>query len=352
MHGYVAMLEAALVRAAAAADSHDEATPPNSIESPGSPDRKARQAPSGRSIDLSETARKLTEFAVSGGAHENQACENDDGGDDREAACPQSSTTESGEAPADSGGVAASSVPAWTELALEAASLAEEAQASIARAAKAFAAVAAAAGTADLPIAGAQAGLDSSAAALVQAADVAAAARADAASLASECAVATLLAKAGGQEHKDAAPADDRPHPGDMVTLGLRAPEEHRGATAVVTVVAEKHCTVVVLDETRRFGIGECWPCFDDLSIECRRLRLDSRVRIVGMTSAKMSRVNGLCGTICRHKREGHPTFIRKPSAPDTPQLTLCVRMDEPELAGEKLVLLEARFLEPLSSTT
>jgi len=167
---------------------------------------------------------------------------------------------------------------------------------------------------------------------------------------ASASAVANLLAKGAEQKPKAKAPADDRPHLGDMVLLGLRAPMEHRGAPAVVTVVAEEHCTVVVLDESRRFGLGECWPDFQDLSIECRHWRLDSRVRIRGLQGSKTSKLNSFCGTICTHKREGHPTFIQKPSAPDSPQLTLCVRLDEPELAGERVVLLEPRFLEPLTS--
>ena len=57
-----------------------------------------------------------------------------------------------------------------------------------------------------------------------------------------------------------------------------------------------------------------------------------------------ITRLNGLRGTISEHPKEGHPTFIRKAAAPLNPQLTLCVELDEPD-AGEKLVLLEPRFL-------
>lgn len=180
--------------------------------------------------------------------------------------------------------------------------------------------------------------LSGSATTMIQVVDAAAAAaRMRAAAVASQDAVASL------------SPNHDRPQPGDIVTLGCRAPEEYRGAPAVVTAVAETHCTVVVLDESKRFGIGECWPSFQDLHIECRQLRIGSEVCIGGMQASKTKKLNGFSGKIRKHKREGHPFFIQKPSMPDTPQLCVCVRLDEPEMAGERVVMLEPRFLQSLS---
>jgi len=134
------------------------------------------------------------------------------------------------------------------------------------------------------------------------------------------------------------------PEVGDIVVLGVGAPAEYRGSSAVVTKVAATHCTVVVLDQNHRFGAGECWPSFDDVLIQNCKGRLGTRVIIDGLKSAKTKRLNGLRGTISEHPKEGHPTFIRKAAAPLNPQLTLCVELDEPD-AGEKLVLLEPRFL-------
>lgn len=59
--------------------------------------------------------------------------------------------------------------------------------------------------------------------------------------------------------------------------------------------------------------------------------------------------MNGFSGVISVHPKEGHPTFVRKPSDPDNPQLTLCIRLDDPKTAGSKTptVLLEPRFLVP-----
>uniref|UniRef100_A0A7S1ABS0 Uncharacterized protein n=1 Tax=Noctiluca scintillans TaxID=2966 RepID=A0A7S1ABS0_NOCSC len=134
-----------------------------------------------------------------------------------------------------------------------------------------------------------------------------------------------------------------RPEVGDTVVLGQRAPNEYRGSCAVVTQVAANHCTVIVLDQTHRFGVGECWPCFDDVLIQNCKGRLGMRVMIDGLTGAKTRKLNGFRGTVCVHPREGHPTFIRKAASPD-PQLTLCVALDE-AVSGEKLVVLEPRFL-------
>lgn len=139
--------------------------------------------------------------------------------------------------------------------------------------------------------------------------------------------------------------APEQPEAGDLVILGPRAPPEFRQHLGVVTKVAKAHCTVVVLDESRRFGIGECWPCFEDLEIDSRLTRLDSRVVIDGLQSARANRLNGFSGTICSHPSRGHPIFINKPSAPDRPQFFVCVSLDDPAASGEKSVLLEPRFL-------
>jgi len=144
--------------------------------------------------------------------------------------------------------------------------------------------------------------------------------------------------------------ARQRPELGDLVVLGPGAPPEYRQCPGVVTKVAEAHCTVVVLDEAQRLGIGECWPSFADVTVGSRRLRVGSRVVIDGLQSARAKRLNGFSGTIATHPSKGHPTFISKPSAPTRSQLTICVGLDDPEAAGEKSVLLEPRFLVPYES--
>jgi len=141
--------------------------------------------------------------------------------------------------------------------------------------------------------------------------------------------------------------ASNRPEPGDLVVLGSGVPHEFKSCPAIVTKVLEFHCTVVVLDEGWRVGVGECWPCFDDFYLESRALRLGARVVVEGLKGARTRRLNGFSGVVSLHPNEGHPTFIRKPSAPDRPQLTVCVSFDDPDAAGERSVLLEPRFLLP-----
>jgi len=134
-----------------------------------------------------------------------------------------------------------------------------------------------------------------------------------------------------------------RPAVGDLVVLGHGAPPEFRHRSAVVTKVAEGHCTVCVLDDSRRFGLGECWPGFADIAIERCTLRLGQRVVIDGLKSSKAGKLNGLTGTIIVHPREGHPCFVRTKAG--KPQLTVCVRLEQPLSEYEKSVLLEPRFL-------
>merc|ERR1712150_327184 len=70
-----------------------------------------------------------------------------------------------------------------------------------------------------------------------------------------------------------------------------------------------------------------------------------SWVIIQGLLHLKTQNLNGQTGSIFAHPSEGHPTFICKPSSPDRPQLTFCVSLDDPTAAGQRLVLLEPRFL-------
>merc|ERR1712045_356293 len=69
---------------------------------------------------------------------------------------------------------------------------------------------------------------------------------------------------------------------GDIVLLTFGTPPEFRGSHAVVQQVSESHCTVAVLDESMRFGIGECWPNFTSVKVQSEMLRLGSRVVIDG----------------------------------------------------------------------
>jgi len=322
--GYVQILEQALVAAKATSDSQEKTTPPNSrdasieIESPGKSGQEPRQK--GCQIDLADAAERLS-AAVADGASENDS---DAGRHDR------------GDNPEDVKNMS------WTDMALEAAALVEEAQAAAVRAAEALAAVATAANAAS---AQATAKLNEGASEMAELARRAAAVRAEAVACASQETVSGLMARAEAAAEEA---RDERPEIGDVVTLGSRAPEEHRGSAAVVTAVAEKHCTVFVLDESRRYGVGECWPSFGDVSVQTSHYRLDSQVRLVGLTNSKTIRLNGFTGRVCAHKREGHPVWIHKPADPERPQFTICVRMDDPLGAGEKQVMLEPRFLEPV----
>lgn len=147
--------------------------------------------------------------------------------------------------------------------------------------------------------------------------------------------------------------------PGDLVVLGQGAPPEHRRSPAVVMKVFEAHCTVVVLDESLRFGVGECWPMFQDvLPIQSRAWREGAPVVIHGLRGGKVRKLNGFTGTVVAHPREGHPSFIERPPKPkndvadEGPQLVLCVRLEDPVAAGQKTVLLEPRFLVPRGPDT
>lgn len=136
--------------------------------------------------------------------------------------------------------------------------------------------------------------------------------------------------------------------PGDLVLLGPGVPHEYRLCPAVVTKVAERHCTVVVLNSEQRIAVGECWPGFRDIAmVENRMLRLGTHVVVQGMQGQRTQRLNGFSGVVSLHPKQGHPTFVCKPSAPGQPQLTICVCFDDPEAAGERTALIEPRFLQP-----
>lgn len=147
--------------------------------------------------------------------------------------------------------------------------------------------------------------------------------------------------------------------PGDSVILGQGAPPEYRRSPAVVMKVSEAHCTVIVLDKSLRYGVGECWPMLEDvLPIQSRDWRAGAQVIISGLRGGKVRKLNGFTGTIVAHPREGHPSFIERPPKPKSgvidcgPQLVLCVRLDDPIAAGQKTVLLEPRFLVPRGQST
>merc|ERR1712037_347590 len=139
-----------------------------------------------------------------------------------------------------------------------------------------------------------------------------------------------------------------RPREGDVVILGPRSPPEFRQCPAVVTRVAEVYCDVVVLDDSKRFGVGECWPSFDDIVLVSSAFRLGARVVVAGLTKERTRHLNGCTGSVTCHPRNGHPTFVHKASSPDRPQLTLCVGLDDPAGGKVSSVLLEPRFLRPL----
>lgn len=139
---------------------------------------------------------------------------------------------------------------------------------------------------------------------------------------------------------------------GDMVILGDGAPQEYRHHTAVVTGVAEAFCTVTVLDDTGGAGMGECWPNIEHLELLSDSWRIGRRVVVAGLTGRRTRSFNGLTGTIVEHPREGHPTFVSKPTAPERPRLTFCVRFEDASEAGTSTALLEPRFLMPMTEPT
>lgn len=124
-------------------------------------------------------------------------------------------------------------------------------------------------------------------------------------------------------------------------------PNEYRASPAVITKVAEAHCTVVVLDERQQSGVGECWPGFHDVTLESLKLRIGTHVVIDGMVGTRTRHLNGLTGIISEHPKEGHPVFIRKSASPDTPILAVCVCFNDPNAAKGRSALIEPRFLVP-----
>lgn len=153
-------------------------------------------------------------------------------------------------------------------------------------------------------------------------------------------------------ENQSRCPDEISVHVGDVVVLGNRAPPEHRCSPAIVTTVAEAHCTVVVLDSSRRFGRGECWPGFEDIFPDSELLRLGTRVVIGDMQGTRTRHLNGLTGVISEHPRQGHPVFINKSETHATPQLAVCVVFDDCKSAKQRSALLEPRFLKAFDEVT
>lgn len=132
---------------------------------------------------------------------------------------------------------------------------------------------------------------------------------------------------------------------GDLVLLGCGVPVEFRQQVAVVTKTAATHCTVIVLDKSERFGMGECWPMLTDLQLKSCSWRLGRHVVINGLQGPKAMRLNGCNGVICSHPREGHPVFVHNKVRPEQVRLVVCVYLDEPLPGADPLILLEPRFL-------
>jgi hypothetical protein len=171
-------------------------------------------------------------------------------------------------------------------------------------------------------------------------------------------AAAQAAASARAEQTIQTAPADTSNGPtgryvrhqfaaGDRVQLDRwRAPPAYRGHDAIITHQDEDHCTVTVLEETGRFGIGECWPFYADISLRSKILRLRSRVVIDGASGKRLGKLNGKVGTVVAHPHSGHPPFIEKLNA-ENPQLMACVKLDDPENKLDCLVMVEPRNLVP-----
>lgn len=144
---------------------------------------------------------------------------------------------------------------------------------------------------------------------------------------------------------------------GDLVLLGVGAPVEFRGSKAVVTKIAQDHCTVAVLDSSLRFSVGECWPMLHDMRMLSHAWRLGTRVVIDGLKTGKLKGFNGSVCKIEAHPSQGHPFFVCKPGRESSaqavrfrhnmmPQLAMCLRFDDVKSAGSNTVILEPRFLK------
>lgn len=123
-------------------------------------------------------------------------------------------------------------------------------------------------------------------------------------------------------------------------------PHEFRNSRAVIHRTEESHCSVSILDETGRFGVGECWPNFFDVTLLSTTLRLNNRVVVDGCSGPQTRWLNGHAATIVSHKREGHPCFVRsKRHLNRPPQFNVCICLEQPPSPGDRLVLIEPRFL-------
>lgn len=129
-----------------------------------------------------------------------------------------------------------------------------------------------------------------------------------------------------------------------MLSAGV--PLEFRNSRAVITCVKSSHCTACALDETGRFGAGECWPNFADVKLVSTTLRLGNRVVVDGCSGPQTLWLNGHAGTIVSNKRYGHPCFVHsKRHLSRPPQFNVCICLEQPPSPSERLVLIEPRFL-------
>lgn len=137
---------------------------------------------------------------------------------------------------------------------------------------------------------------------------------------------------------------------GDMIRLGQGASPDFRGCPAVVTHAGPAHCTVAVLDPSRRIAIGECWPNYCDCMLISSLGRLGSRVFLDGFQKGRGKFLNGSVGTIVLHKTEGHPSFVQRSCADSgiSPVLVCCVELDRPPSTKEKQVLIELSYMAKL----
>lgn len=115
-----------------------------------------------------------------------------------------------------------------------------------------------------------------------------------------------------------------------------------RGSQAVITEVADSHCTAICLDRSGSCGIDQVWPSIAQMELLNSNLRLGTTVFIKGLRKEGLRHLNGAKGIIVRHKRHGHPVFVT-PRGQVMPVLHAVVRLERPTADGLRTVLLEAR---------
>jgi len=73
---------------------------------------------------------------------------------------------------------------------------------------------------------------------------------------------------------------------GDLVAIGPSAPGDYCNCVAVVTNVFKKHCTVIILDQTPCFAVGELSSNFHDIMFLSPHWRVGTEVIISGLGSS------------------------------------------------------------------